>query len=78
MGFNGTYTDGDAEFDATALVGKRSVQMKVIFGQRKLSAVGLNDATLKSQSGGPQRSSSWLSIGTISAITARKRSTAAT
>jgi hypothetical protein len=31
MGFNGTYTDGDAEFDATALVGKRSVRMKVIF-----------------------------------------------
>jgi hypothetical protein len=31
MGFNGTYTDDDAEFDATALVGKRSVQMKVIF-----------------------------------------------
>jgi hypothetical protein len=31
MGFNGTYTDHDAEFGATALVGKRSVQMKVIF-----------------------------------------------
>jgi T3SS negative regulator,GrlR len=31
MGFNGTYTDDDAEFDATALVGKRSIQMKVIF-----------------------------------------------
>jgi hypothetical protein len=31
MGFSGTYTDDDAEFDATALVGKMSVQMKVIF-----------------------------------------------
>jgi hypothetical protein len=31
MGFNGTYTDDDAEFDATALVGKRSIQLKVIF-----------------------------------------------
>jgi hypothetical protein len=31
MGFSGTYTDDDAEFDATALVGKRSVQLKVIF-----------------------------------------------
>ena len=32
MGFSGTYTDDDAEFDATALVGKRSIQLKVIFG----------------------------------------------
>jgi hypothetical protein len=31
MGFNGTYTDDDAEFDATALVVKRSIQLKVIF-----------------------------------------------
>jgi hypothetical protein len=31
MGFNGTYTGEDAEFDATALVGKRSIQMKVVF-----------------------------------------------
>jgi len=31
MGFSGTYTDDNAEFDATALVGKRSVQLKVIF-----------------------------------------------
>jgi hypothetical protein len=31
MGFNGTYTDDEAEFDGTALVGKRSVQFKVIF-----------------------------------------------
>jgi hypothetical protein len=31
MGFSGTYTDDDAEFDATALVGKRSIQLKVIF-----------------------------------------------
>ena len=31
MGFSGTYTDDDAEFDATALAGKRSVQMKVFF-----------------------------------------------
>ena len=31
MGFNGTYADDDAEFDATALVGKRSVQLKVMF-----------------------------------------------
>jgi hypothetical protein len=30
MGFNGTYTDEDAEFDATALVGKQSIQLKVI------------------------------------------------
>jgi hypothetical protein len=31
MGFNGTYTDDDAEFDTTALAGKRSVRLKVIF-----------------------------------------------
>jgi hypothetical protein len=31
MGFNGTYTDDDAEFDATALAGERSLQLKVIF-----------------------------------------------
>jgi hypothetical protein len=31
MGFSGTYTDDGAEFDATALVGKQSIQMKVIF-----------------------------------------------
>jgi hypothetical protein len=31
MGFDGTYTDDGAEFDATALAGKRSVQLKVIF-----------------------------------------------
>jgi hypothetical protein len=31
MGFSGTYNDIDAEFDATALVGKRSIQLKVIF-----------------------------------------------
>jgi hypothetical protein len=31
MGFSGTYADDDAEFDATALVGKRSVQLKVMF-----------------------------------------------
>jgi hypothetical protein len=31
MGFSGTYTDDDAEFDATALVDKRSIQLKVIF-----------------------------------------------
>jgi hypothetical protein len=31
MGFNGTYTDEDAEFDATALVGKQSIQLKVMF-----------------------------------------------
>jgi hypothetical protein len=30
MGFTGTYTDDTAEFDATALAGKRSVQLKVI------------------------------------------------
>jgi hypothetical protein len=30
MGFSGTYTDDAAEFDATALAGRRSVQMKVI------------------------------------------------
>jgi hypothetical protein len=31
MGFSGSYTDDAAEFDATALAGKRSVQLKVIF-----------------------------------------------
>jgi hypothetical protein len=31
MGFTGKYNDDDAEFDATALVGKRSVQFKIIF-----------------------------------------------
>jgi hypothetical protein len=31
MGFTGTYTDDGAEFEATALVGKRSVRLKVIF-----------------------------------------------
>jgi hypothetical protein len=31
MGFDGTYTDDGAEFDATALAGKRSIQLKVIF-----------------------------------------------
>ena len=31
MGFSGTYTDDAAEFDATALAGKRSIQLKVIF-----------------------------------------------
>jgi hypothetical protein len=31
MGFSGTYTDEGAEFEATALVGKRSVRLKVIF-----------------------------------------------
>ena len=31
MGFSGTYTDDDAEFDATALAGERSLQLKVIF-----------------------------------------------
>jgi hypothetical protein len=31
MGFSGTYADDEAEFDATALVGKRSVQLKVMF-----------------------------------------------
>jgi hypothetical protein len=31
MGFAGTYTDEDAEFEATALVGKRSIRLKTIF-----------------------------------------------
>jgi hypothetical protein len=31
MGFSGTYTDDGAEFGATALAGKRSIQLKVIF-----------------------------------------------
>jgi hypothetical protein len=31
MGFTGTYTDDGAEFEATALVGKPSVRLKVIF-----------------------------------------------
>ena len=31
MGFNGTFADDDAEFDATALVGKQSIRLKVIF-----------------------------------------------
>jgi T3SS negative regulator,GrlR len=31
MGFNGTYTDYDAEFDAMALAGKCSGRLKVIF-----------------------------------------------
>lgn len=31
MGFTGTYTDDGAEFEATALVGKRSVRLKVVF-----------------------------------------------
>jgi hypothetical protein len=31
MGFDGTYTDDAAEFDATALAGKRSIQLKVFF-----------------------------------------------
>ena len=30
MGFTGTYTDDGAELEATALVGKRSVRLKVI------------------------------------------------
>jgi hypothetical protein len=30
-GFDGTYTDDAAEFDATALAGKRSLQLKVFF-----------------------------------------------
>jgi hypothetical protein len=32
MGFSGTYADDGAEFDATALVGKRSIRFNVIFG----------------------------------------------
>jgi len=31
MGFTGTYTDQGAEFEATALVGKRSARLHVIF-----------------------------------------------
>jgi hypothetical protein len=31
MGFDGTYIDDGAEFDATALAGERSLQLKVIF-----------------------------------------------
>src|SRR5882724_9645546 len=31
MGFTGTYTAEDAEFEATALVGKRSARLHVIF-----------------------------------------------
>jgi hypothetical protein len=31
MGFAGTYTDEGAEFEATALVGKRSIRLKTIF-----------------------------------------------
>jgi hypothetical protein len=31
MGFTGTYTDEGAEFEATALVGKRSARLHVIF-----------------------------------------------
>jgi hypothetical protein len=31
MGFTGTYTDDGAEFEATALAGKRSIRLKVIF-----------------------------------------------
>ena len=31
MGFAGTYTDEGAEFEATALVGKRSLRLKTIF-----------------------------------------------
>jgi hypothetical protein len=30
MGFDGRYTDDAAEFDATALAGKRSIQLKVV------------------------------------------------
>jgi hypothetical protein len=30
MGFSGTYTDDGAEFEATALVGKRSARLHVI------------------------------------------------
>jgi len=30
MGFTGTYTDDGAEFEATALVGKRSARLKMI------------------------------------------------
>ena len=31
MGFSGTYTDEDAEFEATALVGKRSLRLRTVF-----------------------------------------------
>jgi T3SS negative regulator,GrlR len=31
MGFSGTYTDEGAEYEATALVGKRSQRLKVVF-----------------------------------------------
>ena len=31
MGFSGTYSDDGAEFEATALVGKRSARLKVVF-----------------------------------------------
>ena len=31
MGFAGTYTDDEAEFEATALVGKRSLRLKTVF-----------------------------------------------
>ena len=31
MGFAGTYTDEGAEFEATALVGKRSIRLKTVF-----------------------------------------------
>jgi hypothetical protein len=30
MGFSGTYTDEGAEFEATALVGKRSIRLKTV------------------------------------------------
>jgi hypothetical protein len=31
MGFTGTYTEEGAEFEATALVGKRSARLHVVF-----------------------------------------------
>ena len=31
MGFAGTYTDDGAEFEATALVGRRSIRLKTVF-----------------------------------------------
>jgi len=31
MGFAGTYTDEGAEFEATALVGKRSIRLRTVF-----------------------------------------------
>ena len=31
MGFSGTYTDEGAEFEATALVGKRSIRLRTVF-----------------------------------------------